>query len=128
MSETVDDFSAMISAFFGGADDHVVEATAEALLNSDPRRFSSETQAHTQALRRAVETEFPDLTSYRQQELAALLRCIGSAQTWLRMREEFGLPGSRSGPLVAWAIELILDGARTGNVPGTVGSEIGEPA
>lgn len=35
--------------------------------------------------------------------ITALLRSLYSVQTWLRMREEFGIPGTESGPVVAWA-------------------------
>lgn len=47
----------------------------------------------------------------------AWLRCVRSVQTWLRMREEFGVPGADSGPLVAWAIETLVNEARSGTIP-----------
>ena len=33
---------------------------------------------------------------------AAVIRCLVSTQAWLRMHEEFGVPGTESGPVVAW--------------------------
>jgi hypothetical protein len=33
------------------------------------------------------------------------------------MREEFGVPGTESGPVVAWVIELIVRELRAGNTP-----------
>jgi hypothetical protein len=40
-----------------------------------------------------------------------------STQAWLRMREEFGVPGSESGPVVAWVIDTIIRELRAGNTP-----------
>jgi hypothetical protein len=42
-----------------------------------------------------------------------------STQAWLRMREEFGVPGVESGPVVAWVIDTIIRELRAGNTPGT---------
>jgi AcrR family transcriptional regulator len=114
---TIDDFAPMIMAMFESAEEHEVEFTAEALLNSDPRRFSDDTRHHSDVLRTAVESAFPDLGEGACVELAALLRCVGSVQSWLRMREEFGVPGHRSGPLVRWAIDVLIAEARRGNLP-----------
>ena len=40
-----------------------------------------------------------------------------STQAWLRMREEFGVPGNESGPVVAWVIDTIAGELRAGNTP-----------
>jgi hypothetical protein len=33
------------------------------------------------------------------------------------MREEFGMPGTESGPVLAWAIDTLLKEIRAGNFP-----------
>lgn len=115
--EVLDDFGPMVEAMFHASDAHAIEATAEALLNADPRRFSDDTRAHSDRLRRAIDDELPSLSEHERVRLGALLRSLGSAQTWLRMREEFGLASSESGPLVAWAIATLLREATTGRMP-----------
>ena len=49
-----------------------------------------------------------------------LCRVVGwqpAVQTWLRMREEFGLTGEESGEIVRWAIEVLAREARDGHLP-----------
>jgi hypothetical protein len=46
-----------------------------------------------------------------------VIRCLVSTQAWLRMREEFGVPGTESGPVVAWVIDTIIREIRAGNTP-----------
>jgi AcrR family transcriptional regulator len=99
------------------ADDHAVEAIAEAVLNADPRRFSAASRRRTEELRASVARSLPDLGADDQHRVTALLRVIASAQTWLRMREEFGLRGAESGALVGWAIRVLTDAIRDGDLP-----------
>lgn len=98
---------------------HHVEAQAEALLNADPRRFTSRTSVHTEQFRELVGTGLPQLDTDQQQSLAAVLRVLFSAQTWLRMRAEFGINGDDSGPIIAWAIEALSNEVERGNPPPT---------
>lgn len=114
---TLDDAATVIESFFEAADEFAVEATADALLNADPRRFSQVTRQHSDQLQQAVAVEFAQLEERTQVQLAALIRCLGSAQTWLRMREEYDVPGVESGPVVAWAIDTLLREVRNGNLP-----------
>lgn len=96
-------------------------AQAEALLNADPRRYTDSTREHTQQLNAMVEATLPDLHGDQQAAVTAVLRVLLSAQTWLRLREEFGLGGDRSGPIVAWAIEAIVQAARHRDPPPSSG-------
>ena len=50
-------------------------------------------------------------------QLTGLLRCLGSSQAWLRMREEFGVPGAEAGPLMRWAVDTLVRAARAGELP-----------
>ena len=71
-----------------------------------PRRSSMPTpvasrtrpQANTRQFREVVSDGFPDLDEREQLRIAAVIRCLVSSQAWLRMREEFGIPGAESGP------------------------------
>jgi hypothetical protein len=46
-----------------------------------------------------------------------MLRCLASTQAWFRMREEVGVSGTESGPVVAWVIDLVIRELRAGNTP-----------
>lgn len=92
-------------------------AQAEALLNADPRRYSESTREHTRQLHAIVQAMLPALTADQQAGVAAVLRVLLSAQTWLRLREEFGLGGDASGPIIAWAVEAIVQAAQRGDPP-----------
>jgi AcrR family transcriptional regulator len=98
-------------------DEHAIAIRAEALLNADPRRFSSDTRASTSVLVDMVAAELPDLDQRDALRIAAVLRCLCSAQAWLRMREELGVPGTESGPVVAWVVELVVRELRAGRWP-----------
>jgi hypothetical protein len=113
----VDDLGARIEAMFRGAEDVAVEVRAEVLLNSDPRWYAEQTRRTSKAFQVAVADAFPDLDGRRHAQIAGLLRCLGSSHSWLRMREEFGVPGSESGPMTRWAMELILQAVRRGDLP-----------
>jgi AcrR family transcriptional regulator len=115
--DSIDDLAPKLMAMFEVADAHSVEATAEAILNSDPRRLSRASRERSEDLLRAVQEGFAEYDERDQTRLTALLRCIGSVQTWLRMREEFGVPAADSGPMAAWAIETLVNEARSGTIP-----------
>ena len=120
--ESVDDVAAAAIELMAGLDEHHVLATAEALFNADPRRFSDDTRANTEVFRQMIVRSFPELGARQQVQLAAVFRCLLSAQAWLRMREEFGVPGVESGPVVAWVLETLVDQIRQGNGPPGRGS------
>lgn len=98
-------------------EEHEVAARAEAVLNADPRRFAADTRANTDALRELVAEGLPDLDEREVVRIAAVIRCLVSTQAWLRMREEFGVPGTESGPVVAWVIDTLVRELRDGNTP-----------
>jgi AcrR family transcriptional regulator len=98
-------------------DEHYVTARAEAVFNADPRRFAADTQTNTRELRELLASEFPGLNDREQLRIAAVIRCLLSTQAWLRMREEFGVPGTESGPVVGWVVDTIIRELRAGNTP-----------
>ena len=100
-------------------DENYVTAQAEAVFNADPRRFAADTQANSREMRDTIAKDFPELCEREQLRIAAVIRCLVSTQAWLRMREEFGVHGKESGPVVAWVIETIIRELRAGNGPST---------
>jgi hypothetical protein len=90
---------------------------AEALFNADPRRFSPETRANSEQFLVVVAAILPELSKRDCLRLAAVIRCLLSAQAWLRMREEFGVAGAESGPMVAWVLDAIVNEIHRGNPP-----------
>lgn len=117
--ESIDEIGPRIAWLFEVSDRFAVEMRAEALLNADPRRLAADSRRHSTELSAVVATEFPDLTERQHVQLAALLRCLGSTQTWLRMREEFGVPGVEAGPVVQWAVDVLVDAVRREGLPTT---------
>ena len=98
-------------------DEHYVTARAEAVFNADPRRFAADTQANSREVLALLAKGLPELAEREQLRIAAVIRCLVSTQAWLRMREEFGVPGTESGPVVAWVIDTIVRELRAGNTP-----------
>ena len=115
--ETLDELVQMASEWVVLAETHAVEATAEAVLNADPRRFSRATRRRSADIQRLVAEAFPEYSERDHVRITALVRSLIAVQTWLRMREEFGVPGTESGPLVTWALEVLVREIRAGNFP-----------
>jgi AcrR family transcriptional regulator len=115
--ESLDDLVPAGRALMEGLVSHHVAALAEAVLNADPRRFARDTRTHSDDMRELLAKELPDLEPADHLRIAAVLRCLLSSQAWLRMREEYGVPGTESGPVVAWVIETIVRELRAGNRP-----------
>ncbi len=114
---SLDDIAPTTRRLMEALDEHYVIARAEAVFNADPRRFAADTQANTREMRELLAKGLPDLDEREQLRIAAVIRCLVSTQAWLRMREEFGVPGAESGPVVAWVIDTIIRELRSGNVP-----------
>ena len=100
---TIDDLGPRAARRIPLTEQHAVEATAEAVLNADPRRLSRDSRDRSADLLRVVAESLPEYDERDHLRITALLRNLYSVQTWLRMREEFGIPGEESGPIVAWA-------------------------
>ena len=113
----LDDLAATSRRLMALLDEHEVSARAEAVLNADPRHFAADTRSNTREMRELVAAGLPELDAREQLRIAAVIRCLVSTQAWLRMREEFGVPGVESGPVVAWVIDIIIRELRAGNTP-----------
>lgn len=115
--DSIDEIGPRVEWLFTISDTIPVEMSAEALLNADPRRFGDDTRRHSEEMLGVVAAEFPDLDERQHIRLAGLLRCLGSSQAWLRMREEFGVPGVEAGPLMRWAVETLIRAVQAGELP-----------
>jgi AcrR family transcriptional regulator len=114
---TIDEWISRAVAAFVIADENAVVATAEVILNSDPRRYSEPTRQRSIALVQSLADALPELDDRDQARVGAMFRVLGSAQTWLRMREEFGLTGAESGEVVGWALGVLANAIRAGDFP-----------
>jgi AcrR family transcriptional regulator len=114
---TMDDFGERLETTFAAAERFPEAVRAETLLNADPRFFGSLTSGTSRQLLAVVTGEFPQYDQRRRSAIAGLLRCLDSSQSWLRMREEFGVPGSESGPLFRWAVETLIRELRENGYP-----------
>jgi AcrR family transcriptional regulator len=115
--ESIDEIGPRIEWLFATSDTIPVEMRAEALLNADPRRFGDDTRRHSEEMLAVVTAEFPELDGRQHVQFAGLLRVLGSSQAWLRMREEFGVPGVEAGPLMRWAVDTLVRATRAGELP-----------
>ncbi len=115
--QTLEEWASWTEKGFRAGDNHPVEATAEAVLSADPRRASRSRRERSQNFLDVVARSLPDLSDRDVHRAAALLRVLGSVQTWLRMREEYGIDGAESGPLVTWAIKILEREIGAGNLP-----------
>jgi len=120
--DSVDDLPKAAVTLMTILDEFEVEARAEALINADPRQFSPGTAKNTEHFNELIAGAFPDLDERELVGISAVVRVLLSSQAWLRMREEFGLSGSESGPVVAWTLETIFDALRRGEHPVPTGS------
>ena len=116
---SIDDVAPATVRLMAALEENYATARAEAVFNADPRRFAADTQANTRQLRELVSQGLPDLDERDQLRIAAVIRCLVSSQAWLRMREEFGIPGTESGPVLAWVIDIVFRELRAGNGPGS---------
>lgn len=114
---TVDDLRALAVGLMRGLDEHPALARAEALLNADPRRLTAVTRTHSDQFHRVIAAALPDLDGRDRLRVTAALRCLLSSQAWLRMRDEFDIPGTESGPVVAWVIGAVFNEIQRGNPP-----------
>ncbi|WP_161934812.1 TetR/AcrR family transcriptional regulator [Frankia sp. R43] len=115
---SLEEWASRLEVGFRDADQHfLAEVTANTLFNADTRRFAHRPEARSTLFSAAVEGSFPELGEDDLRRAAALMRILGSTQTWLRMREEFGLDGSASGQLVKWAINVLVREIKAGNLP-----------
>jgi AcrR family transcriptional regulator len=113
----LDDLATAAIELMGALETQAVAARAEALLNTDPRWYSEATRANTRRFTELVDASLPEADAGQRLAVAAVLRVLLSAQTWLRLREEFGLHGEESGPIVAWAVESLLTRVRESDLP-----------
>jgi AcrR family transcriptional regulator len=114
---SLDDLAASAVEALAITEAHAVEAIAEAILNADPRRLSRASRERSEELRQLVVESFPEYSEREHLRITALLRIIYSVQSWLRMREEFGIPGTESGPVLSWALQTLVDEIRAGRFP-----------
>jgi AcrR family transcriptional regulator len=115
--ETIDDLGPMIETLFAANDDFAALVRAEVLFNSDPARQAQESRQRTDRTTALMAASFADLDARDRRHLVAIIRSLSAGRTWLHMREGFGLTGSQSGPIVAWAVNVLLAEARRGNLP-----------
>jgi len=114
---SLDDLAASAVEGLAITEAHAVEAIAEAVLNADPRRLSRASRERSEELRQLVVESFPEYSEREHLRITALLRIIYSVQSWLRMREEFEIPGTESGPVLSWALQTLVDEIRAGRFP-----------
>jgi hypothetical protein len=59
-------------------------------------------------MQRMLEERFPTLPEEEIIRGGSIIRLMFSGLTWHTLNSQYGLPGSRSGPYVRWAIEVLI--------------------
>jgi AcrR family transcriptional regulator len=113
----LEDLKPMVIKLMADLESRPAEARAEAIFNADPRRYAAPTREHTRQFVEVVAASLPDLDEKQQRGVAAIVRVLVSGQAWLRMREELGVGGDDSGPLVAWVLDALLHEIERGSPP-----------
>lgn len=114
------DLAEMIAEAYAGFEAQPRETVALVVVNADPRRPASDTAERSARWVEVTARSFPDLDERQALGLAAITRMFGSSQTWLRLREEFGVQGTASAALVSWAMRAMIDEVERGNPPPAV--------
>ena len=113
--EHVDQLPAILTRSYLSYDDHERETRALVLMNLDPGRTASVSQAHVAQSRELVARSFPDLAQEEAAGIGAMLNLLGSSRTWLRLLDGHGMSGRESARFVGWAVELIVAELRAGH-------------
>jgi len=88
-------------------DEHPALITAQITTSAGGQVRSHGRKDRIARIRQAVDALAPDLDPVTRQARAAILACLMSANSWQRMREEFGMNGAASGDALAWALEQL---------------------
>ncbi len=110
--ETADDIAALVPGVFERFDQLPDVTKAEILVNPDPADRTDDQRQRTERFATAIDRTFPGLDPGERRLLTAYVRTLVSSQTWLRMREEFGIAGREAGELVARSLRLLFDDVR----------------
>lgn len=94
--------------------DALAPVVEELLLTPEGRqaRLASKPQRQRAALA-LVRHEAPDLDRSSERQLAAVLQLLSAAATWQGLRDYWDMDGDEAADTVAFAIALLLRGART---------------
>lgn len=87
------------------------------LITWESGQMSDIQQRRTDETHDALAPLTADLSPDHARAVSSLIRYLYSSRTWLAMREEFGLSGAQSGPVIAWAIQLMLDALHDPSAP-----------
>ena len=119
-ADSLGDLAELIAEAYLGFEAQARETVAMVAVNADPRRPASDTARRSARWVEVTARSFPDLDERQSLALAAITRMFGSSQTWLRLREEFGIRGAASAALASWAMRALIEEVQRGNPPPAV--------
>ena len=119
-ADSLGDLAELIAEAYLGFEAQARETVAMVAVNADPRRPASDTARRSARWVEVTARSFPDLDERQSLALAAITRMFGSSQTWLRLREEFGIQGAASAALASWAMRALIEEVQRGNPPPAV--------
>ncbi len=102
------DWPAVMQQAFRQFDTQEVASTVAARLNGIRTGTTPESTRRRAAFRGEVRAAYPKLSEEDVESVLAVVLLLGSSRTWLRLKEELGMPGERSGQIMRWVLELVL--------------------
>ncbi len=117
----VDDIPAAVIESARSFDRRADLITALVIATWESGTVSRIQQQRTEELEKLLSPFTAHLEPDQARCLIALLRYIGSSRFWYLLREEHGLTGDVSGPVVAWVFQVLLDALRDPADPGPGG-------
>lgn len=98
-----------------------VASTVGAKLNAVRARSPADSRRRSERFEASVRTNFPALEDAEVEAMLAIISILGSSRTWLRLKDDFDMPGTTSGPIMRWLVELMLaDIDENGGMPSYV--------
>lgn len=97
-----------IEQVYAAFDNDEIACTVGAKLNAVRARSPADSMRRRQRFEETIRGNLPTLDDAEIEAMLAIISILGSSRTWLRLKDEFDMPGSRSGPIMRWLIELVL--------------------
>lgn len=102
-----------IEASYLTFDEHENDTAVSARLSLIRGRMAADSDRRHERFAAALRAAHPDLDDEEILTMMIVLRMLASSRNWLRMRDELGVTGARSGPVMRWLLELVAADLQT---------------
>ncbi len=111
----------LFQSVYADFDRDEVANTVGAKLNAIRARSPADSMRRRQMFHDSIVANFSSFDDAEIEAMLAVVAILGSSRTWLRLKDEFDMPGTQSGPIMRWIMELVLaDIEKNGGPPSYV--------